>query len=58
MTLQEVIAKADPISLGRVVYVSVNGEEAVPVRSVIVDVDENLVHRIVLTNVEGENYNV
>ena len=55
MTLQEVIAKADPISLGRVVYVSINGEEAVPVRSVIVDVDENLVHRIILTNTEGEN---
>jgi len=55
MTLQEVIAKADPISLGRVVYVSINGEEAVPVRSVAVDVDENLVHRIILTNTEGEN---
>jgi len=55
MTLQEVIAKADPISLGRVVYVSINGEEAVPVRSVAVDVDENLVHRIILTNTEREN---
>lgn len=55
MTLQEVIAKADPISLGRVVYVSVNGEKAVPVRSVAVDVDKNLVHRIILTNTEGEN---
>ena len=58
MTLQEVIAKADPISLGRQVYVSVNGEEAAPVRSVVVDTDENMVHRIVLTNTEGENYNV
>ena len=55
MTLKEVIARADPISLGRVVYVSVNGEKAVPVRSVTVDVDENLVHRIILTNTEGEN---
>lgn len=55
MTLQEVIARADPISLGRIVYVSINGEEAVPVRSVVVDVDENLVHRIILTNTEGEN---
>ena len=57
MTLQELISKADAISLGRVLYVSVNGEEALPVRTVMLDIDEEtLVHRIVLTNTEGETY--
>ena len=57
MTLQEVLAKADAISLGRLVYVSVNGEEALPVRSVVLYKDEETgIHRLVLTNVEGESY--
>ena len=57
MTLKELLAQADEISLGRVLYVSVNGEEALPVRSVVLDIDEEtLVHRIVLTNTEGETY--
>ena len=54
MTLQELIKKADTISLGRVLYVSVNGEEALPVRSVVLDMEEDTgIHRIVLTNTEG-----
>ena len=58
MTLQDLIAKADAISLGRVLFISVNGEEAQPVRSAVIDVDDDTnVHRIVLTNTEGENYN-
>lgn len=59
MTLQELIARADAISLGRVLYMSVNGEEAVPVRDVVLDMDEGTgVHRIVLTNTEGETHDV
>ena len=54
MTLQEVLERADAISLGRLVYMSVNGEEALPVRSVVLDMEEDtLIHRIVLTNMEG-----
>lgn len=57
MTLQDVLAKADAISLGRLVYVSVNGEEPLPVRSVVLDMEEDtLIHRMVLTNVKGESY--
>jgi hypothetical protein len=56
MTLQELLGKADAIALGRVLYVSVNGEEAIPVRGVSLDVDECGVQRIVLTNEEGPYY--
>ena len=57
MTLQDLMSKADAISLGRVLYASVNGEEALPVRTVLLDIDEEtLVPRIVLTNTEGETY--
>jgi hypothetical protein len=56
MTLQDLVGKADAVSLGRVLYVSVNGEEAVPVRGVVLDVDECGVHRMVLTNEEDPNY--
>ena len=55
MTLQDLMSRADAISLGRVLYLSVNGEEAIPVRNVVMDMDEeSLVHRIVLTNMEGD----
>jgi len=56
MTLQDLLAKADAISLGRVLLISVNGEEAVPLRGVVLDVDECGVHRMVLTNEEDPNY--
>lgn len=56
MTLQDLLGKADAISLGRVLYVSVNGEEAIPVRGISLDVDECGVQRIVLTNEEGPYY--
>lgn len=37
------------------VYISVNGEEAMPVRSVIVDVDEETgAKRLILTNMEEQ----
>ena len=51
------LAKTDDISLGRMLYISVNGEEAVPVRGVVLDMDEETgTHRIVLTNTEGETH--
>ena len=59
MTLQDVISQADAIALGRVLYLSINGDEAVPVRDVVLDMDEEtLVHRIVLTNTEVEECDV
>lgn len=56
MTLQDLLEKADAISLSRVLYVSVNGEEAIPVRGVSLDMDECGVCRIILTNEEGPYY--
>jgi hypothetical protein len=39
MTLKELLAQADELSLGRVLYVSVNGEEAIPARGAALDTE-------------------